>query len=194
MKERKVCQVVTEPFNVFLHYKDGVYNPLYEIQRDPIRNIVPGQIHIITESRKHYSTVLGWNASVVLSDRSLFSCYAFIDCYFHKGLLSPFSKDFVLKIWREECEKVQKPDCFIFLDVPPYMCKKRLSKDEKCTPLDKETWTEDFLSSLQTSHEKMFTLLDMPVKRVNVQEDRTPCDVALAVHRQIVGTEEEKFS
>ena len=98
----------------------------------------------------------------------------------------------MLKIWREECEKVEKPHCFIFLDVPPSMCEKRLLKDEKCTPLDKVTWTEDFLSSLRTSHEKMFTLLDMPVKRVNVEEDMTPYDVALAVH-QIVATK-EKFS
>ena len=196
MKEKKVCHVVTELLNAFGNYKDGAYNPLYEVQRDAIRNIVAGQIHIIMESKKHYCTFLGrtlpgGHASMLLSDCSLFSSYAFVDCYFQKGFLSPFSKDFVLNIWREECDKVEKPDCFIFIDVPPSMCKKHLLKDEKCTPLDKMTWTEDFLSSLQISHEKMFSLLDVPVKRVKVEENMTPYDVALVV-RQIVTM--EKFS
>ena len=85
MKERKVCHVVTEPLNVFLHYKDGAYNPLHEVQRDPIRNIVPGQIHIITESRKHYSTFLGQNAPVVLSTAVCFPLRLLLIVIFVKG-------------------------------------------------------------------------------------------------------------
>ena len=103
IRERNVCHVVTEPVNSFTNFKGGAYNPLLEMQRDPSQNIVAGQMHVLNESRRHYSSFIG-NFPLVMSDRSIFSSYVFIDCYFCKGFFTPFSKDFIANLWKEECD------------------------------------------------------------------------------------------
>ena len=190
IRERNVCHVVTEPVNSFTNFKGGAYNPLLEMQRDPSRNIVVGQMHVLNESRRHYSSFIG-NFPLVMSDRSIFSSYVFIDCYFCKGFFTPFSKDFIMNLWKEECEKLCKPDCFIFLDVSPSLCRECLLNDEQCATLEKTMWMEDFLRSLRTSHEKMFSLTNIPIRTVEVEEHMTPLDIAMAVHKIVLT---EKFS
>ena len=79
------------------------------------------------------------------------------------------------------------PDCFIFVDVSPEKCREHLMSDERRTTLDRTTWTEDFLGTLRSSHEKMFSLTDIPVKRIVVREHMTPADVAMAVCKIMAG-------
>ena len=190
IRERNVCHVVTEPVNSFTNFKGGAYNRLLEMQRDPSWNIVVGQMHVLNESRRHYSSFIG-NFPLVMSDCSIFSSYAFIDCYFRKGFFTPFSKDFIANLWKEECDKLRKPDCFIFLDVSPSLCWEHLLNDEQRATLEKMMWTEDFLRSLRTSHKKMFYLTNIPVRTVEVEEHMTPLDVAMAVCKIVLT---EKFS
>ena len=84
------------------------------MQLDAMRNIFPGQLHILNKSVDYYSSRVERDSNVtVVSDRSVFSCYHFIDCYFTEGYLSHFSKDYLIDLWWDECEKVCKPDCFI---------------------------------------------------------------------------------
>ena len=94
-------------------------------------------------------------------------------------------------MWREECEKVHKPDCFIFIDTPPSKCREHMITDLLRTFHDRSTWTEDFLIQLRSSHEKMFSMIDVPMERVEVAEHMTPVDVAMAVQNIVMN---EKFS
>ena len=181
-KEKKPFSVVSEPVFLFTKYQEGVYNPLVEMQKDPTRNMVTAQMHILTQSRDYYSrALLTDSSSLIVSDRSIFSCYAFIDCYFRKKYFTRFSKDFMINMWREECERVHSPDCFIFIDTPPEKYRNHLIDDSQCSFLDRTTGTQDFLTDLRCSHEKMFSITDVPVDRVEVAEHMTPADVAMAV-------------
>jgi len=183
ISDRRICRVVTEPVELFTSYKNGVYNPLLEMQEDPSRNIVAGQIHILTQSSKHYAEELKRTKEFpcIISERSIFSSYVFLDCYSRKNYFSPFSKDFTADLWREQCEKVPNPECFIFIDASPEMCRDHLMKDKRRTISDRTTWTEEFLGILRCSHEKMFSLTNIPVKQIVVREHMTPADVAMAV-------------
>ena len=89
-------------------------------------------------------------------------------------------------MWREECEKVRRPDCFIFIDTPPSKCREHLMHDSERTFHDRSTWTEDFLIQLRSLHEKMFSMIDVPMERVEVVEHMSPADVAMAVRNIVV--------
>ena len=52
--------------------------------------------------------------------------------------------------------------------------------------LDRNTWTEDFLTVLHSSHEKMFSQGEIPMDRIVVREDMTPGDVTMAVQKIII--------
>ena len=157
-KERRLCDVVPESFSHFTDYQDRAYNPLTEMQRDAMRNIFPGQLHILNKSVDYYYSHVERDSNVtVVSDRSVFSCYSFIDCYFSEGYHSHFSKDYLNDLWQDECDKVRKPDCFIFLDVPSPLCWKHLMDEGRRTFLNRNTWTEKFLTVLCSLHEKMFS-------------------------------------
>ena len=120
-----------------------------EMQHDAMRNIFPGQLHISKKSADYYSSCLDRDSDLtMISDRSIFSCYSFIDCYFREGYFSRFSKDYLINEWKNRCNRACKPNCFIFLDVPPALCRKHLMDDGRHTFLDRNTWTEDFLTVL----------------------------------------------
>ena len=119
-KERRLCDVVPKPFSLFTDYQDQTYNPLTEMQHDAMRNIFPGQLHILKKSANYFSSCLDRDPDfTMISDRSIFSCYSFIDCYFREGYFSRFSKDYLINEWWDRCNRAHKPDCFIFLDAPP---------------------------------------------------------------------------
>ena len=121
-----------------------------------MRNIFPGQLHILNKSADYYSSHLDRDPNfTMISDRSIFSCYSFIGCYFREGYFSRFSKDYLVNEWRNKCDKAHKADCFIFLDVPPTLCWKHLMDDGRRTFLDRNTWTEEFFTVLRSSHEKI---------------------------------------
>ena len=181
-KERRLCDVMPKPFSLFTDYQDQTYNPLTEMQHDAMRNILPGQLHILKKSANYYSSRLDRDPDLtMISYRSIFSCYSFIDCYFREGYFSRFFKDYLINEWRDRCDRACKPDCFIFLDVPPVLCWKHLMDDGRHTFLDRNTWTEDFLTVLHSSHEKMFSQGEIPMERIVVRKDMTLGDVTMAV-------------
>ena len=162
------------------------------MQHDSMRNIFPGQLHILNKSDNYYSSHLDRDSNfTMISDRSIFSCYSFIECYFREGYFSRFSNDYLINEWWDKCNQVHKPDCFIFLDFTPALCQKCLMDDSRHTFLNRNTWTEEFLTVLHSSHEKMFSEGEIPMERIVVTEDMTLTDVAMAVRKIII---ESKFS
>ena len=65
--EGKFCHAVPEPEFLFTNYKN-VYNPLVEMQKDPTRNTVITQIHILSQSRDYYSRALARDSPLFISD------------------------------------------------------------------------------------------------------------------------------
>ena len=63
--------------------------------------------------------------------------------------------------------------------------------DDRCMFLNRNTWTEDFLTVLHSSHEKMFSHGEILMERIVVREDMTPGDVTMAVRKIII---KSKFS
>ena len=112
-KERRLCDVMSKPFSLFTDYQDQTYNSLTEMQHDAMRNIFPGQLHILKKSANYYSSRLDRDSDLtMISDRNIFSCYSFIDCYFREGYFYHFSKDYLINEWRDRCDRACKPDCF----------------------------------------------------------------------------------
>ena len=53
--EPEGCKIVSEPVHLYTSFMEGLYNPLEELQMDPIQSVVAGQSHIIQLSRCYYN-------------------------------------------------------------------------------------------------------------------------------------------
>jgi len=176
------CRIVREPVEHFRDYRDEMYNPLLQMQDDPLKNAFSCQMHILGESALQYGSLCrSPGTAITVSDRSICSPYAFIDCFYRKDVFSQFSKDFMLGLWQEHSRDVPKPDFFVFIDTPPARCRSQLIGDRSRNFMEHRVWTESSLSLLRASHEKMFRTLGIPTKRIEVEEDMTPADVTLSV-------------
>ena len=96
--------------------------------------------------------------------------------------MSAFSKDFLNKQWWDGCGKCNTmPTSLIFIDTPPEVCYKRIRKDAMRTNADHHCYSVDFLNCLHASHEKMFEIVRVPMKRVTMKDHMTPANVAFLV-------------
>ena len=71
---------------------------------------------------------------------------------------------------------------------PPQICQARILMDRSRSKAEQDAWNWEFLSKLRESHQKMFRICGKPVRRVEVDINMTPCDIAFAV-AQIVAEE-----
>ena len=176
------CTTIREPVEDFRDYKDKMYNPIQEMQDDPKRNAFTGQLHILQQSVAHYAQECeNSNAPIIISDQSVCSPFAFIDCLHKNGYLSKFTKDYMLGLWSEGSKDVCKSDFFIFIDVSPARCHHQLKEDKSHDLDEHKLWSKELLSVLMESHEKMFNMLGIPVKKIQVDEDMLASDVAVHV-------------
>ena len=199
--EPEGCKIVSEPIHLYTSFMEGLYNPLEELQMDPIHSVVVGQLHIIQSSRCYYDNQV-FEASlacqcIVVSERSICSPYAFVETHFTMKSMSAFSKGFLNKQSLDGWGKCNTmPMSLIFIDTPPEVCYKRIRKDTKRTNADHHCYSVDFLNCLRTSHEKMFEIVRIPMKRVTVKDHMTPADVAFLVtnfiHESLSLTNEEE--
>ena len=172
------CRTVREPVELFRNYRDEMYNPLMEMQEDVNNNAFATQLHILEESVLQYrSSCSRPDTPVMVSNRSVCSPFAFIDCFFKRGVFSWFSKDFMLGLWSEKSKKVPKPDVFIFIDAPPARCLRQLREDKNHCYVEHKIWTEEAVTVLHDSHHKMFALMEIPTKIITVIDDMMPGDV-----------------
>ena len=184
--EPEGCKIVSEPVHLYTSFMEGLYNPLEELQMDPIQSVVAGQSHIIQSSRCYYDDQV-FEASlahqcIVVSEWSICLPYAFVETHFRMKSMSAFSKDFLNKQWLDGWGKCNTmPTSLIFIDTPPEVCYKRIRKDTKGTNADHHCYSVDFLNCLCASHEKMFEFVHVPMKRVTVKDHMTPADVAFLV-------------
>ena len=184
--EPEGCKVVSEPVHLYTSFMEGLYNPLEELQMDPIQSVVAGQSHIIQASTRYYDDRL-FEATlarhrIVVSERSICSPYSFVETHFRMKSMSAFSKDFLNKQWLDGYGKCNTmPTSLIFIDTPPEVCYKRIRKDATRTNADHHCYSLDFLNCLRASHEKMFEIVRVPMKRVCVKDHMTPADVAFLV-------------
>ena len=180
-----VCQTLQEPAEQYRTYKNGLYNPLHEMQSDPRGNVACGQMHILDRSALFYQHNLTPMYPLVVSERSILSPYIFLDCYHREGHLSTFSKDYLVNEWRDVCTRIPQPHYIIFIDTPPSICRARILSDDTRSKAEKDAWNLEFLSNLRESHEKMFKICGKLLKRVQVDHNMTPSDTAFAVARII---------
>ena len=105
--ESEGCKIVSEPVHLYTSFMEGLYNPLEELQMDPIQSVVAGQSHIIQLSRLYYDDQV-FEASltrqcIVVSEHSICLPYAFVETHFRMKSMSGFSKDFLNKQWLDGC-------------------------------------------------------------------------------------------
>ena len=184
--EPEGCKIISEPIHLYTSFREGLYSPLEELQMDPIQSVVAGQSHIIQSARHYYDDqvfeALLAHQHIVVSEQSIFSPYAFVKTHFRRKSMSAFSKDFLNKQWLDGCGKCNTmPTSLIFIDTPPEVCYKRIQKDATCTNADHHCYLVDFLNCLRASHEKMFEIVCVPMKRVTMKDHMTPADVAFLV-------------
>ena len=128
--EPEGCKLVSEPVHLYTSFMEGLYNPLEELQMDPIQSVVAGQSHIIQLSRRYYDDQV-FKASlthqrIVVSERSICSPYAFVKTHFRMKSMSACSKDFLNKQWLDGCGKCNTIlTSLIFIYTPPevWTCK-----------------------------------------------------------------------
>ena len=184
--EPEGCKRVSEPVHLYTSSMEVLYNPLKELQMNPIQSVVAGQSHIIQLSRCYYNDQV-YNAllacqCIMVSDWSICSPYAFVETHFRMKSMSAFSKDFLNKQWLDGCGKCNTmPMSVIFIDTPPVLCYKRIQKDTTHTNADYHCYSVYFLNCLCASHEKMFEIVCVPMKRVTGKDHMTPADVAFLV-------------
>ena len=183
-----VCETLQEPAEEYRTYKQGLYDPLHEMQKDPKGNVACGQMHILQCSAIFYQRHLTPLYPLIVSERSILSPYIFLDCYHREGYLSTFSKDYLVNEWRDVCTQIPQPHYIIFIDTPPQICQARILTDRSRSKAEQNAWNLEFLSKLRESHEKMFRICGKPVRRVEVDINMTPCDIAFAV-AQIIAEE-----
>ena len=99
--ELEGCKIVSEPIHLYTSFMEGLYNPLGELQMDPIQSVVVGQLHIIQLSRRYYNDQV-FKASlacqhIVVSEQSICLSYSFVETHFRMKSMSAFSKDFLNK-------------------------------------------------------------------------------------------------
>ena len=184
--EPEGCKIVSEPVHLYTSFMEGLYNPLEELQMDPIQSVVAGQLHIIQSARHYYDDqVLEASLAhqhIVVSEQSICSPYAFVETHFRRKSMSAFSKDFLNKQWLDGCGKCNTmPTSLIFIDTPPEVCYKIIQMDAMRTNADHHCYSVDFLNCLRASHKKMFEIVHVPMKRVTVKDHMTPADVAFLV-------------
>ena len=127
--ELEGCKIVSEPIHLYTSFMEGLYNPLEELQMDPIQSVVAGQLQIIQSSRHYYDdqvfkTSLACQC-IVVSERSICLPYSFVNTDFRMKSMSAFSKDFLNKQWLDGCGKCNAmPTSLIFIDTPPEVCYK----------------------------------------------------------------------
>ena len=184
--EPEGCKVVSEPVHLYTSFMEGLYNPLEELQMDPIQSVVAGQSHIIQVSTRYYDDRV-FQASlarhcIMVSEWSICSPYSFVETHFRMKSMSVFSKDFLNKQWLDGYGKCNTmPTSLIFIDTPPEVCYKQIWKDAMRTNADHHCYSLDFLNCLWASHEKMFEIVCVPMKRVCVKDHMTPVDVVFLV-------------
>ena len=184
--EPEGCKIVSEPIHLYTSFMEVLYNPLEELQMDPIQSVVAGQSHIIQSSRCYYDDqlfkALLARQRIVVSEWSICSPYAFVETHFRMKSMSAFSKDFLNKQWLDGCGECNTlSTSLIFIDTPPEVCYKRIRKDTMCINADHHCYSVDFLNCLRASHEKMFEFVRVPMKRVTMKDHMTPADVVFLV-------------
>ena len=94
--EPEGCKIISEPVHLYTSFMEGLYNPLEELQMDPIQSVVVGQSHIIQSARHYYDDQV-FEASlarqhIVVSERSICSPYAFVKTHFRRNLCLLFQR------------------------------------------------------------------------------------------------------
>ena len=168
---------VSEPLHLFQTFK--TYNPLALQYMDPVKNLVAAQLHIIRMSAVHYRAEIKaegslWQDKIVLSERSILSPIVFINANYKRGLLSEFTRDYLLQEYSDESAGVRKPDAIIFLSADPSVCMGRVQSRQR---EGEESCTLQFQEHLLSAHLDMFCTLDIPVHTVFIDCDTTKKDV-----------------
>ena len=76
--EPEGCKIVSEPVHLYTSFMEGLYNPLEELQMDPIQSVVAGQSHIIQLARCYYDGV--WSFIGMSTYRGVWAEYLFTLC------------------------------------------------------------------------------------------------------------------
>lgn len=184
LKERGFT-VIPEPLEEYSKF--GEFNPLACAYACPMKESPLAQLHIMRCAGKHYPAQLVHVLGVppiplkfVFSERSFFSSEIFINAYHEVGNLSAFSRSFLLGDHKTMSANQIKPDAYIFLDLHPDICCKRVA--ERGVSCEKEI-TPELQWALRDAHHGFFSKerSEFPFVRtvyVRIEASDTPEQVA----------------
>ena len=189
--------VVTEPVEQYASF--GLHNPLKSTYLSPISEFPLTQLHIMRSAVEHYTKPVVYSSdrafpSVIFTERNIYSSSIFIETYSQMGWASSFTKDFLLSELQHLCSGKSSPDAYVFLDLFPEICLKRVHDREN---ENDKSITPDFQRALYSAHVKFFDncMLDsVPVVFLTTEESTTPAQVKkrlmIAVQYLIKGKED----
>lgn len=177
---------IFEPVHLYTNFK--TFNPLALFVQHPAECAAITQLHIMECCKSFYSEKLAQSkfGQTVVSERSLFSCKAFVKAQMRDGSLHCFPGEFLLdKIDQMMKESVFKPDVIILLVSSPETCKKRIKQRARS---EDEDLSLNYLSILEEEIVKSCMAFPKTIK-VEISDGMRKCDVANAVQHIIENLE-----
>jgi deoxyadenosine/deoxycytidine kinase len=139
------------------------YNPLQLIYEKPEENAVAAQMHFVNSMCRSMTNILqnetidnGTKQTVLITDRSLFSCLVFIDALHELRIINDFTRDFLgqeskqLAMDTINKHRLEYRGVF-FLDAPLDLCMDRISSRGRSYELDNGV-SKDYLTVLQAQY------------------------------------------
>lgn len=141
--------------NLKAYRKFGRYDPLELLYTDPQQNVALAQHHFIkcinNQLRESNTICKLW-----ITDRSLFCPIIFVENLYKQGMISEFSKDYLVNETREFAQQTLdqmnlKYAGIVYLDTPPETCMERIQKRGR--DMEKHIKLE-YLTGIQSEYEE----------------------------------------
>ena len=166
-----VC-VIEEPVTAFCDYKDQ-FNPLYLNYTHLEKNMSITQLHIIHCAANHFDLEVSQvgKGALILSERSPLASQVFGNNCYNNGIISEFTRSFLIDECCNLSTPVHKSDMYIKLDTPLDVCLSRIGMRNRD---GEQVLDKQWLSSLNMEYNcflsevkrvlKSFTLLCLRMK------------------------------
>lgn len=114
------AEFVLEPVNKYcsININGNFYNPLKEMYLSPHKNVPLVQDYILDWAAVYYGCrPVRRDCTIWCSERSIFSSQVFTEAYYEIGVLTEFSRDYLLQKNRDVSTCLPKPDLIVFLNI-----------------------------------------------------------------------------
>lgn len=159
--------VVHEPRGDYtkFSFNGKLYNPLDEYYRNPEKNAVCLQMHILNSLKESASAQLKLSSKVVVTERFLTSLPPFLKTMAQHNFLSDFSRNFILKMLHETLDEFSGKSEItkvIFLDTNIELCMQRFQtrkfkkEEQNFTPDQMKDYLKDLRENILEYYSENF--------------------------------------